>query len=135
MSDAGKIFSDSLAQMQPQTEEDIIEGYKEALEKQYSQATKMFDLITAAKSTGMKDKDIILAITRGGLFTKGLDKRILMNMVKRGRYIPPPPVTADAYKYGIIIENETGQKPPINEALNKLQKVYRTYAGEITGER
>ena len=135
MADAGKIFSNTLQQMQPQTEEDIVGAYKEALEKQYAQATKMFDLITAAKSTGMKNSDIIKAITRGGLFPKGADKRILTNMVKRGVYIPEPPVRSDAFKYGIIIEKETGQEPPIRESLNKLQEVYKTYAGEITGER
>ena len=135
MADAGKIFSNTLQQMQPQTEEDIVGAYKEALEKQYTQATKMFDLITAAKSTGMKNSDIIKAITRGGLFPKGADKRIITNMVNRGVYIPEPPVRSDAFKYGIIIEKETGQKPPIRESLNKLQEVYKTYAAEITGER
>ena len=135
MADAGKIFSNALQQMQPQTEEEIVGAYKEALEKQYAQATKMFDLITAAKSTGMKDSDIIKAITRGGLFPKGADKRIITNMVKRGVYIPEPPVTADAFKYGVLIERETDQKPPIMESLNKLQEVYSTYAGEVTGER
>ena len=135
MADAGKIFSNTLQQMQPQTEEEIIGSYKEALEKQYAQATKMFDLITAAKSTGMKNSDIIKAITRGGLFPKGADKRIITNMVKRGVYIPEPPVRGDAFKYGVLIEKETGQKPPIMESLNKLQEVYSTYAGEVTGER
>ena len=83
----------------------------------------------------MKNSDIIKAITRGGLFPKGADRRIITNMVNRGVYIPEPPVRSDAFKYGIIIEKETGQKPPIRESLNKLQEVYKTYAAEITGER
>ena len=121
--------------MQPQTEEEIVGAYKEALEKQYAQATKMFELITAAKSTGMKNSDIIKAITRGGLFPKGADKRVITNMVNKGVYIPEPPVRADAFKYGVIIKRETGQQPPLREALGKLQEVYSTYAGETTGER
>ena len=135
MADAGKIFSNTLQQMQPQTEEEIVGAYKEALEKQYAQATKMFDLITAAKSTGMSNGDIIKAVTRGGLFPKGADKRILTNMVNKGVYIPEPPVSADAFKYGVIIKRETGQKPPLQESLNKLLDVYKLYVGETTGER
>jgi hypothetical protein len=95
----------------------------------------MFDLITAAKSTGMSNGDIIKAVTRGGLFPKGADKRILTNMVNKGIYIPEPPVRGDAFKYGIIIERETGQKPPLQESLNKLLDVYKLYVGETTGER
>ncbi len=135
MGEAGQIFTDTLAQMQPQTEEDIIDAYTEALEKQHTQAMEMFDLITAAKSTGMNNADIYKAITKDGLFTKGMDKQILMNMIKKGVYIPPPPVTADAVKYGIYIKEKTGQKPPVMEALKKLQRVHKLYAGAGTGIR
>ena len=56
-------------------------------------------------------------------------------MVKRGVYIPEPPIRANAIKYSEYVYNETGQRPPWKPALDKLQKVYSTYAGEITGER
>ena len=135
MKEAGRIFTDTVSEMQPQTKEDVVEAYKDTLSKQFNQAEIMFDLITTAKSAGMKDNDIIMALTKGGLFKKGLKRDVILNMVKTGRYIPPPPMSADVAKYGIFIEQVTGQKPPVIEVQKELEEIYRTYAGAATGER
>jgi hypothetical protein len=128
-------FQDAVREMQPQTTDDIVEAYETSLEKQFTQAENLFDLITTAKSTGMSNKDIYLSLTKEGLFPKAFTKPIIRNMIEKGRYIPPPPVSKDIILAGEFIKKTTGQKPPVREALAQLKEVYRSYAGSITGER
>jgi len=133
--EAGQNFSDSLAQMQPQTKEDIVDAYQDSLEKQFKESERMFELITTAKSAGMDDEAIVMALTKGGLFKKGLNRNVILNMVKTGRFIPPLFITNDAVKLGEYIESKTGQKPPVRESIKELTEIYELYAGAKTGER
>ena len=126
-------FQDAVREMQPQTTDDIVEAYETSLEKQFTQAENLFDLITTAKSTGMSNKDIYLSLTKEGLFPKAFTKPIIRNMIEKGRYIPPPPVSKDIILAGEFIKKTTGQMPPVREALAQLKEVYRSYAGSITG--
>ena len=135
MSEAGKIFSNAVAQMQPQTEDEIVNAYSESLEKQYAQATKLFEVISAAKSTGMNNADIYKAMTSGGFFPKGMSNETLQNMIKKGVYIPKPPIRSDVLKYQEIIKRETEQEPKFKDAKDRLIEVYKSYVGETTGER
>jgi len=128
-------FQDSVREMQPQSTDDIVVAYEDSLERQFDQAEKLFDLITVAKSTGMDNKEIYLSLTKGGLFPKAFTKPIIRNMIEKGRYIPPPPITKDIVLAGEFIKQTTGQKPPVREAMTRLREVYRSYAGATTGER
>ena len=83
----------------------------------------------------MSNKDIYLSLTKEGLFPKAFTKPIIRNMIEKGRYIPPPPVSKDIILAGEFIKKTTGQMPPVREALAQLKEVYRSYAGSITGER
>ena len=135
MKDSMGTFQDSLREMQPQTKEDIVDAYKNSLEKQFNQAEKLFDLITTAKSAGLNNKAIYLSLTKGGLFPKAFTKPVIYNMIEEGRYVPPPPVTRDAFLIGEYIYQKTKQRPPIREALGELKEIYSSYAGAVTGER
>ena len=133
--EAGQNFSDTLAQMQPQTKEDIVDAYQNSVEKQFKESQELFEIITAAKSAGMDNKAIVKSLTKGGLFKKGLNRNVILNMVKTGRFIPPPFITNDAVKLGEYIESKTGQKPPVRQSTKELQEIYELYAGAKTGER
>ena len=135
MSDAGKIFTDMTQEQSPMTAEELVEGYEEALEKQFSLAKDMFDVITHAKSLGMNNKDIYKAITREGYFPKFMDKKILLNLINKGIFIPPPPLRKDIFKWNEATKKRGGSPPPIREAQAELMNVYNSYVGAQTGQR
>ena len=135
MGEAGKIFSRSYQDRAPVTVKGLTDSYAEALEKQYTQATIMFDLISKAKSSGMSDIDIINAVTDEGLFKKRLDKNIFKQMVRKGIFIPPKPNLNDMYKWSISTKKRTGQAPPLKEAQKGLIETYYSFMGSRTGTR
>ena len=135
MGDVDSIFREAYQQRSPITVDALTESYGQVLKTQFGLATQMFDYISKARSTGLKDEDIILAITDGGLFKKRLDKSVITNMVKKGIFVPPPPKFKDIYKWGISTKKMTGQQPPIREAQRELMKIYQTYVGSTTGTR
>ena len=135
MGESGKTFTRSYQQRTPITTEELVEAYSDGMAKEYKYAKEMFDLISKAKSADLNNKDIILAITDGGLFKNRLDRDMLVNLVNKGKFIPAPPKFADMNKWAISTKKRTGFKPPVREAQNELMKVYRRYVGEVTGER
>lgn len=135
MGEAGKIFTDMTQQQSPMTAEELVEGYEEALEKQFSLAKDMFDVITHAKSLGMNNKDIYKAITREGYFPKFMDKKILANLINKGVYIPPAPLRKDIFKWNEATKKRGGSPPPVREAQAELINVYKSYVGAQTGQR
>ena len=135
MGDVDAIFREAYQQRSPITVNELTESYSQVLKTQFDLATQMFDYIAKARSTGLKDKDIILAITDGGLFKKRLDKKVVTNMIKKGIFVPPPPNFKDIYKWGISTKKMTGQQPPIREAQKELMNIYETYIGSTTGVR
>jgi len=135
MGESGKTFTRSYQQRTPITTEELVEAYSDGMAKEYKYAKEMFDLISKAKSADLNNKDIILAITDGGLFKNRLDRDMLVNLVNKGKFIPTPPKFGDMNKWAISTKKRTGFKPPVKEAQNELMKVYRRYVGEITGER
>jgi hypothetical protein len=135
MGDVESIFKEAYQQRSPITVDELTESYGQVLKTQFDLATQMFDYIAKARSTGLDDKDIILAITDGGLFEKRLDKTVITNMIKKGIFVPPPPKFEDIYKWGISTKKMTGQQPPIREAQRELMNIYQTYVGSTTGTR
>tara|TARA_R100000353_G_scaffold62309_1_gene49076 strand:+ start:1411 stop:5898 length:4488 start_codon:yes stop_codon:yes gene_type:complete len=135
MGESGETFRKMYQQRTPITTEELVEAYSTGLAKEYEYAKEMFDLISRAKSADLNNKDIILAITDGGLFKNRLDKKMLVNLVNKGRFIPAPPNIRDIEKWAISTEKRTGRKPPVQEARNQIMRTYRRYVGEITGER
>ena len=135
MGESGETFRKMYQQRTPITTEELVEAYSTGLAKEYEYAKEMFDLISRAKSADLNNKDIILAITDGGLFKNRLDKKMLTSLVNKGRFIPAPPNIKDIEKWAISTEKRTGRKPPVQEARNQIMRTYRRYVGEITGER
>jgi hypothetical protein len=135
MGETNKIFKNAYQQRTPITVDELVDSYSQAMEKQFSLATEMFDYISKAKSVGLNTQQIIKAITDNGLFMNRLDKKFILNLVKTGRFIPPPPLDRDVYKWGISTKRITGQSPPIKEAKRELMNIYRSYAGSVTGRR
>jgi len=135
MGETNKIFKNAYQQRDPITVDELVDSYSQAMEKQFSLATEMFDYISKAKSVGLNDQQIIKAITDNGLFMNRLDKKFLINLAKTGKFIPPPPLQGDVYKWGISTKRITGQRPPVKEAQRELMNIYRSYAGRITGLR
>ena len=135
MGETNKIFKNAYQQRTPITVDELVDSYSQAMEKQFSLATEMFDYISKAKSVGLNNQQIIKAITDNGLFMNRLDKKFILNLIKTGRFIPPPPLERDVFKWGISTERITGQKPPVKEAKRELMNIYRSYAGSVTGRR
>jgi hypothetical protein len=135
MGERNKIFKNAYQQRTSITVDELVDSYSQAMEKQFSLATEMFDYISKAKSVGLNTQQIIKAITDNGLFMNRLDKKFILNLVKTGRFIPPPPLDRDVYKWGISTKRITGQSPPIKEAKRELMNIYRSYAGSVTGRR
>jgi|TARA_R110000824_G_scaffold116584_1_gene268114 hypothetical protein len=135
MGEASKIFQNAYKDRQPKTITDLMESYDESLQKQYSQAKDMFELITKAKSAGMSNSDIFKAVTDDGLFKSRMDKNIIRNMINRGIFIPPKPNIKDMNKWAMSTKKLTGVRPPVNKALREIMSVYGSYAGTPTGRR
>ena len=135
MGDTNKIFERAYRQRSPITVDELVDAYSEGMEKQYAIATQMFDYISKARSAGLDNTQIVKSITDNGLFTTRLDKKILYNMVNKGVFVPPQPLTRDVFKWGVSTQKRTGQKPPIREAQKRILETYRSYVGSRTGER
>lgn len=133
MGEAGRIFTNMTQEQSPMTSEQLIEGYEQALEKQFSYAADIFDVISHAKSAGLNNEDIYRAITKDGMFP--VDKRVLHNMINEGIFVPPPPLKKEVYLWHQATKRRDGSPPPIREAERELMNVYESYIGSQTGVR
>jgi len=135
MGEAAKIFTDMTQQQSPMTAEELVDSYDESLSKQFSYAKDMFDVISHAKSLGMTNKNIYMAITQEGFFPKFMDKKILHNLIDKGIFIPPPPLRKDVYKWREATKKRGGAPPPLKEAQGELMNIYNSYVSARTGTR
>ena len=56
-------------------------------------------------------------------------------MINKGRFIPPSPVSGDAFKWVHYAKSEGMSPPPVKEALKELMQIYKSYLGAETGVR
>ena len=135
MGDAGKVFRRAYQQRTPITTAELTDAYSESMKKEYEQAKEMYDLFTRAKSLGLSNEQIYRTITDDGLFSNRLDKKMLINLLRKGRFIPAPPKLVDMEKWAISTEKRSGSRPPIREVKKDIMDIYRNYYGAGVGER
>jgi len=135
MADAGKVFKRAYQQRTPTTTTELTDAYSEAMEREYKKAKEMYDLFTKAKSLGLSNEQIFRTVTDDGLFSNRLDRKMLINLVRKGRFIPAPPKFVDMEKWAISTERRTKARPPIKEAFKDIMKIYRQFHGAKVGER
>ncbi len=135
MGEAGKIWTNMIQEKSPTTVDELTDSYKESLRKQYRESRRIFDVFSRAKKAGLSDKAIQGILTKGGFFPSGADKKMLMGMFNKGVFIPPPPVSKDAFKWVAFAKSKGASPPPVKEALSELMHVYKNYVGATTGER
>ena len=133
--EAGKIWTNMIQEKSPTTVDELTDSYKESLRKQYRESRRIFDVFSRAKKAGLSDKAIQGILTKGGFFPSGADKKMLMGMFNKGVFIPPPPVSKDAFKWVAFAKSKGASPPPVKEALSELMHVYKNYVGATTGER
>ena len=64
-----------------------------------------------------------------------MDKKILLNLINKGIFMPPPPLRMDIYKWNEATKKRGGSPPPVREAQAELMNVYNSYVGAQTGQR
>ena len=127
---SGSTFQNSVRSFHIKSGEDIATAYRTSLEREYEAMNDLARLLVAAKSTGMSEKDIIMAVTKDGLFPDKLDKRIITTLVRNGKFIPSNlPIKKNLIMWAEHIKRRTGNKPPIIEIQRELNKIYREFAG------
>jgi hypothetical protein len=137
MGNSKNVFKDVYQSRAPITKEDLLNTYRESLQRQYDAATEMYDFVTKAKSAGLSNKQIILSVTEDGLFKNRLDKRFLRSLVERGTFVLPSPrnLYKDIYKWAETTKKRTGVRPPVREAQRELGQIYSQFTGTPMGER
>ena len=137
MGNSKNVFKDVYQSRAPITKEDLLNTYRESLQRQYDSATEMYDFVTKAKSAGLSNKQIILSVTEDGLFKNRLDKRFLRSLVERGTFVIPSPknLYKDIYKWAETTKKRTGVRPPVREAQRELGQIYSQFTGTPMGER
>jgi len=133
--DAKQIFSNIIREKRPTTISDLTEAYKESLDKQYREATRIFDVFTRARDAGLSDTNIYNFLSKGGLFTNNVDKKMVLNMFKKGRFEPPFPIKRDVIKWMQYAKSQGTDPPPMQEATRELRQIYNSYKGAVTGVR
>ena len=120
----------------PVTKDEILDSYRESLQRQYNVSTEMYDFVQKARSAGLTKKQIIDSVTKGGLFTERLDKKALAMLVKYNKLWLPPPgqLHVDIRKASREAKTRTGVKLPIKETTKELKKIYRQFQGSVIGE-
>ena len=135
MGDAGKTFRRAYQQRTPTTTTELTNAYSESMEREYEQAKEMYDLFTRAKSLGLSNEQIYRTVTDDGLFSNRLDKKMLINMLKKGIFVPALPKFADMEKWAKTTKERSGLRPPVREAFKDIMDIYKNFHGAEVGER
>jgi hypothetical protein len=136
MGDAGKTFRRAYQQRSPITATELADSYYESMEKEYEYAKEMYDLFTRAKSLGLSNGEIYKIITDDGLFSNRFDDRMLVNLLRKGIFIPAEPRFEEMQKWAISTGKMTRTKrPPIREARKDIMNIYRNFLKAKVGER
>ena len=81
-------------------------------------------------------KVLVFLITEDGLFSNRLDKKMLINMLRKGIFIPAPPKFSDMEKWAISTGKMTKTKrPPVREAYKDIMDIYQNFLKAKVGER
>ena len=121
------IFKEVYQSTDSKTPEDLVNSYREGMENKFKLSKKLSYYIKSAKKTGMDTKSIIRSITKDGLFSERLDKKMIAKLVKEDLFIPAPPNIKDIKIWALSNEKETKQKLPVNAIKNELMNIYKEY--------
>ena len=105
--------------------------YKEAQDKKFRAAQDIWKTIQAAKATGMSDSDIIMSMTKGGVFPKNISKQFIRALVKDGSFIPDKPENETLRKWTALIKRDNKEAVTgIDSVRDNLYDLYRGYIGK-----
>ena len=121
------IFKEVYQSTDSKTPEDLVNSYREGMENKFKLSKELSYYIKSAKKTGMDTQSIIRSITKDGLFSERLDKKMIAKLVKEDLFIPAPPNIKDIKMWALSNEKETKQKLPVNAIKNELMNIYKEY--------
>ena len=134
--DTIRSFKDVYQNRAKTTVQELVDGYRKSLEDSYSYAKDVNNLVQQYKAAASKKVngktvvpdvgDIMMVITKGGLFKDRLDKNVLKRIVT-GNFLPKKPNIKDMIKWSIDTKRETGTRPPVDEALDAILNIYNEY--------
>ena len=105
--------------------------YKEAQDKKFRAAQDIWKTIQAAKATGMSDSDIIMSMTKGGVFPKNISKQFIRALVRDGSFIPDKPENKTLRKWTALIKRDNKEAVTgIDSVKDNLYDLYRGYIGK-----
>ena len=129
---AGDVFYDATGSYYPKSEDQLVDAYKTALEREYRAANDLARLFYAAKATGMDFNDIYKAITRDAIFPERFNKKILYAAINNGKFIPSTmPIKKSLIRLKRHVESisDGKQKVKILDVQKKLNQIYSSYVG------
>ena len=139
--DTGKIFKDAYQNRGVTTSEELVDAYRKSLERNYSYAKDINNLVQQYKAAASKvvtkngkkttripdEGDIFTLINKEGLFPKRLDKNFIARTISGSFFITPPNIN-DIRLWQIDTKNETGRKPiNTNDLMPKLLEIHKKY--------
>jgi hypothetical protein len=130
---SSQIFNRMIKKQEPINVDQLTEGYARSLEIQYRAARKMANTIERAKAAGLSNNAIIKYVTKDYLFADKLDKKMIMDLVNKGIFVPPMPNIKDMRKWEKYAKDNGLQIPPIKEAQKQLIKIWQRNLGMRTG--
>jgi len=105
--------------------------YKEAQDKKFKAAQDIWKTIQAAKATGMSNADIIMSITKGGMFPKNVSKQFITALVKDGSFIPDKPENKTLRKWTALIKRDNKEAVTgIGSVRKNIYDLYKGYMGK-----
>lgn len=131
MTSASSSFYNAVGTYHPQSEDAIVDAYKDTLRREYQSADKLARLLMAARSSGMDFKDIYNSITKDANFPKRFNKNIIQSMVLKGKFIPSTlPINKNLIMLKKHVEETTNQKVNLLNLQKELLQVYKSYLNE-----
>ena len=132
---SSQIFSRMIKEQEPINVDQLTEGYARSLEIQYRAARKMANTIERAKAAGLSNNAIIKYVTKDYLFSDKLDKKMIMDLVNKGIFIPPKPNIKDMRNWQRYAKDNGLQIPPVKEAQRQLLNIWKQNLGMRTGSQ
>jgi len=126
VNDLKSLFKD----FRPTDPQEFIDAYRNELDKQFNIMREMNKMYEAGLSSGLSQKDIIMAITGSGFFKSRFSNQVkgLMNRDEPIFIVGEPPIRFGA-KMAEIIKQKTGVEMDRNEVYRQIANIYSDYVG------
>lgn len=123
MKNVGKEYTKLFNDYRGTNPDKFLNTYNDSQEVKYRAAQDLYQIVNRARALGLKDNQIISAITQGGLFKKNYSPDFIRALVKKGLFKADKPLTKNLRKLAI----KTKQQDRIKPIQNNLYNIYNGY--------